>query len=177
MAFDYVYLADENGQPRTDQIKRLPDMAYIPNDEANKDWIAYQIWLSEGNTPHPIGYELSIDERKSRCNQKLLDYRNNLIYGGFLYNGHVFNSDKDSQFLMSTAMSQSERGFPVFPANWILQDGSIIELTYDEMKALSGALAAYVQACYGNYVILKAQIDASNDPESIDITQGWPSQS
>jgi len=34
-------------------IKRLPDNAYIPNDPANTDWQAYQVWLSEGNTPLP----------------------------------------------------------------------------------------------------------------------------
>jgi hypothetical protein len=34
-------------------IKRLPDNAYIPSDPANTDWQAYQVWLSEGNTPLP----------------------------------------------------------------------------------------------------------------------------
>jgi hypothetical protein len=34
-------------------IKRLPDNATIPNDLENTDWQAYQVWLSEGNTPLP----------------------------------------------------------------------------------------------------------------------------
>lgn len=34
-------------------IKRLPDNAFIPNDEANTDWVAYQEWLAAGNTPLP----------------------------------------------------------------------------------------------------------------------------
>jgi hypothetical protein len=177
MIFDYVYIGDENGQPRTDQIKRLPDMAYIPNNSANSDWIAYQAWLMAGNTPHSVGYELSLGERKSRCLEKLTDYRNNLMYGGFSYNSNVYNSDKDSQFLMSSAMAQSERGFPVFPVNWILHNGSVLQMSYDDMKALSGAMAAYIQLCYSNYVTLMTAIVGSDNPESIDITQGWPSQS
>jgi hypothetical protein len=34
-------------------IKRLPDGAWIPNDPENTDWQAYQVWISEGNTPLP----------------------------------------------------------------------------------------------------------------------------
>ena len=34
-------------------ILRLPDNAYIPNDEQNTDWQAYQEWLAAGNTPLP----------------------------------------------------------------------------------------------------------------------------
>lgn len=27
--------------------------AYIPNDQGNRHWIEYEVWLSEGNTPDP----------------------------------------------------------------------------------------------------------------------------
>ena len=31
-----------------------PDrVAWVPNDEGNKDWRAYQDWLAEGNQPTP----------------------------------------------------------------------------------------------------------------------------
>jgi hypothetical protein len=35
----------------TDMIVRLDDGAFIPPDPANTDWIVYQDWLSQGNTP------------------------------------------------------------------------------------------------------------------------------
>ena len=41
------------GEISTQQIKRLPDNAFIPNDPDNTDWQAYQTWLAEGNTPLP----------------------------------------------------------------------------------------------------------------------------
>ena len=37
----------------TQTVKRLSDNAFIPFDPANTDFIEYQRWLSEGNTPTP----------------------------------------------------------------------------------------------------------------------------
>ena len=34
-------------------VLRLLDNSYIPMDEANTDYQAYLVWLSEGNTPLP----------------------------------------------------------------------------------------------------------------------------
>jgi hypothetical protein len=37
----------------TPSITRLSDGASIPADEANTDYAAYLVWLSEGNVPEP----------------------------------------------------------------------------------------------------------------------------
>jgi hypothetical protein len=38
----------------TDQtVIRTEDGAYIPNDEANRDWVEYQAWLEDGGVPDP----------------------------------------------------------------------------------------------------------------------------
>lgn len=34
-------------------VIRVEDEANIPNNNANRDWIEYQQWLNEGNTPIP----------------------------------------------------------------------------------------------------------------------------
>ena len=34
-------------------VQRLSDNAFIPFDPANQDFVQYQKWLSEGNTPIP----------------------------------------------------------------------------------------------------------------------------
>ena len=54
MEYNYQQVIEPmTGEVSTEQIKRLPDNAFIPNDPENTDWQAYQAWLSEGNTPLP----------------------------------------------------------------------------------------------------------------------------
>lgn len=52
MEFTYQYTIDPfTKQINNAVIKRIPDNAFIPNDQANTDWQAYQEWLNAGNTP------------------------------------------------------------------------------------------------------------------------------
>jgi hypothetical protein len=37
----------------TTGVQRLSDGAFIPANNANKDWVQYQEWLAQGNTPLP----------------------------------------------------------------------------------------------------------------------------
>jgi hypothetical protein len=52
----YQQIPDSMGQP-AQCIKRLSDNAFIPFDPANTDFIEYQKWLEEGNTPLPAENE------------------------------------------------------------------------------------------------------------------------
>ena len=49
----YKQLINSNGKLSTNMILRIADNAYIPFDPANMDFVEYQKWLSEGNTPLP----------------------------------------------------------------------------------------------------------------------------
>ena len=56
---------DASGQPRSDTVLRLPDLAWIPPEESNADYVAYQEWLTAGNTPtpwHPVEGTWAWDE-------------------------------------------------------------------------------------------------------------------
>ena len=49
----YKLRKDLNGNPVSDQVQRLYDLAVIPFDPANTDYQAYLAWLAEGNQPLP----------------------------------------------------------------------------------------------------------------------------
>jgi hypothetical protein len=54
MEYNYQYILDTTTkQISTQEIRRLPDGSSVPNDLANIDWQAYQLWIEQGNQPLP----------------------------------------------------------------------------------------------------------------------------
>jgi hypothetical protein len=49
----YKQVKTPNGTISENTIIRLSDNAFIPFDPDNQDFVEYQKWLSEGNTPIP----------------------------------------------------------------------------------------------------------------------------
>ena len=50
MTYKYIKYDVEGGN-YTGCIQRIADLATIPFDEKNKDYIEYKAWLDDGNTP------------------------------------------------------------------------------------------------------------------------------
>ena len=46
-------MADYQRTATDASVIRTGDGAYVPNDEANRDWVEYRQWLEDGNTPDP----------------------------------------------------------------------------------------------------------------------------
>lgn len=57
---------------------------------------------------------------------------------------------------------------------WKTMDGTWVEMTPTVAGQIFAAAAVQDQALFAYAETLKAQVDASNDPGSIDITAGWP---
>lgn len=41
-------------------VQRLSDGAFIPEDERNADWRAYQQWVADGNSAYAADYEAPV---------------------------------------------------------------------------------------------------------------------
>ena len=54
----YQQVKDMTGNVNPNVIRRTADNAFIPNDQLNMDWLAYEAWLADGNTPLPPEGEL-----------------------------------------------------------------------------------------------------------------------
>jgi len=71
----------------TPSILRTTDGSFIPADPANTDYVAYQAWLAEGNTPEPadappVPVITSVEMRQARLallEQGLLTQVNNAV--------------------------------------------------------------------------------------------------
>src|ERR1700739_1171767 len=57
MAAAYQQLRDHLAGGISETILRVADVAYIPNDPANRDRQEYEAWLAAGNTPDPPPYQ------------------------------------------------------------------------------------------------------------------------
>jgi hypothetical protein len=57
-----------------DIVIRTADMASIPNDPANRDWIEYQDWLADGGVPDPVPPIINpaLDTKKAKTAAQIL---------------------------------------------------------------------------------------------------------
>lgn len=53
------------------RLKDGKDEAWIPSEPFNNDWVAYQAWLAEGNTPDPAPPPPSFTGDMRDANQRL----------------------------------------------------------------------------------------------------------
>ena len=136
-------------------------------------------WVDIGqatDVPEPTPVTPTIEQRRTVCAATLYDYRNGRMFSPIVVGGNSFGTDPQSQAVMLQAISVESFGIAtVFPTTWILSDNSTAQVTLQDMKDVALALSVRTSACYANYMALLGEINASDDPESIDITQGWPS--
>ena len=96
--------------------------------------------------------------------------------GGFAYNGHSFESDRDSILRISNA-ALSAANNPEFSVFWNDSDNVPVQLDQASMLGMQAALVAHGEACFLHAQQLKAQIEAAEttaDLAAIDLTEGWP---
>ena len=101
---------------------------------------------------------------------------------GFIFNGHPFDSDRDSILRIAnaatTALTATLLEAP-FATEWHCADGYDMPLDAAGVMAMQGALAAHGQACHDRSSVLRALIEepeADLDALAEEIKTGWPGE-
>lgn len=166
-------------------IKRIADGAFIPADPANTDYAAYLAWVDAGNTPEPAP-EVPIEARRAAVWEQAKAERKRHTDSGVLVNTHWFQTDRDSriQFLRldqkaSTALAAGGQPTDLLQVAgqdiyWKTYDNGLVPMTVALAQGIALAVEVLDAMAFARGEQLRAQIAASDDPESIDITTGWP---
>lgn len=152
--------------PQGLQLLEVNDWVHIGD---NKD-------IAQPTVQDNIDQQYTLDQRKQNVLDSLLLKRDEVIESNITVNAVSYFADNNSVNVMHQALTLEGLAIAtVFPTTWILADGTTTTVTIDQIKAVAAAIATRKNAAFDNYITLAAQINASTDPESIDITTGWPS--
>lgn len=91
---------------------------------------------------------------------------------GYVAGGKRFHGDT---FSRTQQMGLVMLGASIPPGlQWKTMDGSFIAMTPTLAQQIFAAAAASDIALFGHAESLRAQVNAAEDPSSVDITAGWP---
>lgn len=110
-----------------------------------------------------------LEELKAEKRAEINAARDAAEQGGFTYLGKVFDSDQVSAQRISMAaqaMALAPEGTTI---TWTTQDNSTIDLTAQELVGLVVALAEWSNTCHEKATALKAQIDAAETAEELEL--------
>lgn len=102
--------------------------------------------------------------------------RDEAEFGGFAWDGSVFDSDPQSQSRIQggvqLATMAAEQPFSI---DWTLADNTVRTLSAPDMIAVGVALGAHVQGVHATARALRAQIEAATTAAEVEAIS-WPTQ-
>ena len=141
-------------------------------------WAVYDAWVIAGGVPDPMPPQAgpSIEHRRAERSALVNRLRDDRAAAGIAFDGHRYDTDPRSRENLSGAVASvgSGGGLPEDFA-WRTEDNQLVPMRPETLTQLGRAVLDHVNACYARSWALKDEIAASDDPESIDITAGWPS--
>lgn len=153
----------------TSSVTRRADGATVPNDSGNHDWVAYQLWLAEGNTPDP---HQSADEMVAAAKQTIADERFIRETAGTIVGGVAVFTDRTTQMKLTGAAIRAQRD-TAYTVNWKQSDGTYVELNATQLIAIGDAVGDYVQACYDRESVVLDALMAGTYTDAM-LSEGWP---
>lgn len=104
----------------------------------------------------------SLDEVKISTWNRIKSLRDLLEFGGFTFEGNVYDSNQVSQGrIMGAALAGVEQP-------WTLQDNSSLVLSADQLKQLYSAMAQHVAQCHERGRIARQAIEVAQTKEDVE---------
>jgi hypothetical protein len=123
---------------------------------------ALHIW--DGNK-----WVIDIEKLKAEKIAELADARWSEETGGYVYNGHEFHSDRESQDRVFQAYMAS-LGNPNFTATWKTKTGWL-EMTASDFITLYNEFQAFLQGLYQKEKALQEQVQAAATIEEVEAVE------
>lgn len=117
----------------------------------------------------------STEELRTTQKQLLAAKRWDICQGSVLIDGVEVQSDKDSKDEMSGYVTESVVNGLV-SVNWKRGSGEFSVYTVQQFKKIYQLVAKYRNDCFGVEMAKLAEIDAAEDPATVDIETGWPNR-
>jgi len=121
--------------------------------------------------PPKIGRELSIAITGKRA--EINQLRDQKQYGGFTWDGSLFDSDEKSQGIIQGAVLAITAGIPFPDRMWTLADNTERLVTAADMLQIGGALLTHMGTVHDTAVALKGQLSEAITVEEVNSIQ-WP---
>lgn len=131
-------------------------------------------------TPAPIA------DRRAAVWERVKAERGRRQVGGVQVATHWFQTDQNSRIQLmrldmkaSAALAAGGTSTDVLtvagqPLAWKTWENGLVPMTVALAQGIAGAVEVLDALAFARGEVLRAQIEASSDPESIDITTGWP---
>lgn len=132
-------------------------------------WVAMP---AQPSSYHVFNYDLknwidprTLDEIKAQKWAEIRLQRDNLEFGGFEFQGGVYDSDQVSQGrIMGAAMSQTDQV-------WTLADNTTVELSSLQLQQLYAALQAHIASIHERGRIARQLISEAETKEQVEAIQ------
>ncbi len=152
-------------------IERLSDGACIPTDPDNKDFQEVLKWIDDGNE---IALRFSVEDRRLKIWDDIQLIRESVQKGGVKVGEYWFHTDPDSrtQYLAMDRLGEE------LPENlfWKTMSGEFILMTPSLVHTVFIASVIKDIEVFAYAESVKALVYASEEPESVNIVEGWPSK-
>ena len=123
--------------------------------------------ISWGNDGNPVYGSADINSLKRGKLQELADARWREETSGYMYNGHEFHSNRESQNRIFQAYMASLSN-PNFTATWKTKTGWL-EMTANDFITLYNEFQTFLQGLYQKEKVLQEQVEAATTIEELEI--------